>query len=96
MTNTASDGMPSVSPSFNFNRVLNWATITPRAIKAWNTRPAKPSEDVIHAWLDEHGRVVSREDNHCGGFVGKNRAIPDSWTPLYTRYLPPAPKAGGE
>jgi hypothetical protein len=36
------------------------------------------------AWLDEHGRIVAREENWGGGFVGNDRAIPDSWTPLYS------------
>lgn len=34
------------------------------------------------AWLDEHGRVVVREDALGGGWITMNRAAPDNWTPL--------------
>lgn len=48
----------------------------------------------IYAWLDEHGRVVCREDKQGGGVVGNNRAIPNNWTPLAA--LPDKPMSEDE
>ena len=57
------------------------------AREAWNRRvpvvELPPLTATPIAWLDEQGRIVQRGEFRNGGWVSADRAIPDSWKPLY-------------